>query len=1417
MADGKVVIDVDFNGAKAESGVTRLKGLISGMGNSVGKVGNVFKSVLGANLVSGAISSGIGVITNGIHEMVGELTGSTKAWKTFEGNMSFLGKSESEINSAKAAMQDYATKTIYSASDMASTYSQLAAVGIENVDKLVTGFGGLAAASENPKQAMKTLSQQATQMAAKPSVQWADFKLMLEQTPAGIAAVAKQMGMSTSELVTAVGKGKIATKDFFDAIQKVGNNPAFSKMATEFKTVGQAIDGLKEGLSNKLQPAFERLNQAGIKMVSSLADNLDKIDFSALEANVGRMIVAVKAHLYTFIKTVKQPFMDLMGVFGNLNKSIFSAFGDVFNQLGGKALTAGERLGNIFNGIMDIVRKATVEVTGFINALKANGTFKAVGKALQAVGEAIGHVFSLLKGSGAGLASVVGVVVTAVAQLVQKFAELVSAIPQEWIDTIAAGFESAASAIGNFIQSFANTGVFEAVEQAIQSIETAIRRVIEAFGELFNGFSADGSGFGTVIGEIVKGLANAAKAVADFISSLDSGTIQKIGGTILGLIVAVKSAVLAVKGFNFLKNFNPFKIFTKNSEEALGGLGKKSSSAAQIIKSVFTGIGNIIKNIANGIKTVLTPLPKIINAVGNIVKSIANVMKTAIATIPRIINSVGNAAKGIGQGLSSVFNGLGKGISEAAKGIGEGIGAIFKGIGKGLALVNPVTLLALGAAIAIVVASLALLATQSDGVVAIINALGEAMSLIATTVIGAFASAIDTVVTSVANALVTIQPFVETLGNAMATVAQAIGSAMATIISAIGDAALQIATGFATIISAVADGFSQVISAVGDAVSKIASGFADIINAIGGAVADISGGIAQIVSAVTSGFADVINAIGSAAGQIAKGVADIVKAFGDAAGKVGQAIAEVVKAVSDGVTKIVEAFSKIVSQISPIIDSISDLVTKLGDAISKVFEGAGKAAESFGNGIKNALDGLANVFEAIGTAAEKAGAGFKTMAEGVKIIVDTNLLDLGASLGTVADNLGKMARSATGITELGAGLQTVVSEMTNLANSMIGITTAMTTVEITFATLKAKIDELATAFEPVKTAIETFGTSITTLETALTSGIATLTNFASAIDPISVAITGVGTALSTVQGVLVGIMGTLVAMTASLVASGVSATLVGTQFQMMATTVQTAMTDMTTSVNTMATSIVNELTNAMNQAKNIVTQGMDAIVQVVTNTVPKMTELGHRMGTETVQKIAEGMRSQEEQVSSAMESMVETARNVAMRGVATMESVGREIGNGLAAGMRSALDAVTAAADALVAQAERAARAKAMIHSPSRLFRDRVGRYIAQGMAVGIENNSNSVTDALGYVHNKMLGYQFNVEDILGVGKSTVSAKVKAQSFGAGQHNSGTVTHNNQSYTFNANASGSGNGMSREEMMRLFKEFMYYMKEGKMV
>lgn len=157
MADGKVVIQVEMDGNKAQSGVERLKSLMGGLAESGERAGSVFKSVLGANVISSALFSGIGALNGGIREMMSELNSSQKAWKTFEGNLQAFGRSANEIKKAKEEMQDFATKTIYSASDMASTYSQLDAVGTKNVGSLVKAFGGLAASAENPAQAMKSL------------------------------------------------------------------------------------------------------------------------------------------------------------------------------------------------------------------------------------------------------------------------------------------------------------------------------------------------------------------------------------------------------------------------------------------------------------------------------------------------------------------------------------------------------------------------------------------------------------------------------------------------------------------------------------------------------------------------------------------------------------------------------------------------------------------------------------------------------------------------------------------------------------------------------------------------------------------------------------------------------------------------------------------------------------------------------------------------------------------------------------------------------------------------------------------------------------------------------------------------------------------------------------------------------------
>lgn len=388
------------------------KGFTSTMKSASGYVSNLkstLTSGIGFGVMMAAGQAAFNTISNGVTGLVGDLNSSSAAWKTFQGNMEMTGKSADQIKAVKNELQDYATQTIYSASDMASAYSQLEAVGTQNTTALVKGFGGLAAAAIEPKQAMKTLSQQATQMAAKPTVAWEDFKLIMDQTPAGIAAVAKEMGMSTQDMVKNVQDGKIATEDFFDAIAKVGTNDAFTQLATEYKTVEQAMGGLQETMSNKLQPAFDVLSAVGISAISKLVDKVGELDGEKIASKLTTGLDKIKPYWDTAVGVVSQvgaAFGDaisaISGEMSKLNGSFGSTesvegFGDALSIAGG----ALETFAGFLEDHADII---AVLISNLPKLLMAYMAFKAVSAVAPGV-MAFGKGVMSLAGNGiSGLA-----------------------------------------------------------------------------------------------------------------------------------------------------------------------------------------------------------------------------------------------------------------------------------------------------------------------------------------------------------------------------------------------------------------------------------------------------------------------------------------------------------------------------------------------------------------------------------------------------------------------------------------------------------------------------------------------------------------------------------------------------------------------------------------------------------------------------------------------------------------------------------------------------------------------------------------------------------------------------------------------------------------------------------------------------
>lgn len=687
--------------------------------SSVTKQSDSFLSKLKNSAVFGAFASvgasAMHTVTSAISGTISELSSSNVAWKTFEGNMQMLGQSSGEINKTKKALQQYATQTIYSASDMSQTYSQLAAVGTKNCLQLVKGFGGLASASENPKQAMKTLSQQGTQMAAKPMVAWQDFKLMLEQTPAGIAAVAREMGMSTSELVSAVQNGKVKTEDFFNAVEKAGNSKAFTKMATQYKSVGQAMDGLKETLANKLMPAYDKLSQIGIKALSSIIDGLDGFDANILTNGIDKVIDTVKRFGKAFentgaIKAFKQALSDVGGAIKNVmsqfkDTGLIEKFGKAFGQVVkfvSQAISSvskfigklnGAQLSGIVGSVLGVVGgfkafEAIKEINPF-GIFKANaeegleGTVKTARKSKSKLAQVIRSVGLSVKDIGLGIKSAFQGIGQALSGTFKNLAQMLKVANPVNILALGGALFMVAAGIaligesGNGLSSIAESlgkafseviaTTIDAVTQALIALAPVLPTICDAFAQLSPLVEAFGDAFGTVIESVGNAISNIINAIGPVIESV----VQIVANAIVQIVQAIA----------------PF---------------------APAIADMVQAISDAIKSICDAFIALVQNIQPIVESVKDLVQQLGDSISQVFESASDVITSFGDAVSGILDSIAGVIDSIGQSALNAGKG--------FKELAKGIQIITSLNLLDMAASLGAVATGVGAIATASSGI-----------------------------------------------------------------------------------------------------------------------------------------------------------------------------------------------------------------------------------------------------------------------------------------------------------------------------------------------------------------------------------------------------------------------------------------------------------------------------------------------------------------------------------------------------------------------------------------------------------------------------------------------------------------------------------------------------------------------------
>lgn len=143
---------------------------------------------------------------------------------------------------------------------------------------------------------------------------------------------------------------------------------------------------------------------------------------------------------------------------------------------------------------------------------------------------------------------------------------------------------------------------------------------------------------------------------------------------------------------------------------------------------------------------------------------------------------------------------------------------------------------------------------------------------------------------------------------------------------------------------------------------------------------------------------------------------------------------------AQGIAKVTEAITDLVDVVLSHADEINSIVTTIGETVNgtilTISDGISGIIDSLSEGISGVLDSVAGIIDSIGTAALNAGTGFEKLANAVMNLVNnTGVLDLGATLGTVAAGVKDISKAAS---EAGSG----ATSMNALASGMKNIVTA---------------------------------------------------------------------------------------------------------------------------------------------------------------------------------------------------------------------------------------------------------------------------------------------------------------------------------------------------------------------------------------
>lgn len=538
----------------------------------------VLKGAL-ANLAGNVIQSAI----SGIQNLAGEAISSSDSLKKFESTMSFAGYDDSQIQTARDAMKDYADKTVYDLNTISNTTAQLAANGIQDYTGLTEAAGNLNAVAGGNADTFKSVAMVLTQTAGAGKLTTENWNQLADAIPGASGKIQEALlknGAYTGNFRDAMEKGQITADEFNQAIMDLGFTDAAQEAATSTDTFEGAMGNMQAAVVDGLMQIYDAIGSENVtgfingitdavsavippikEAVQWFMDNLPTIAplLSAIAGALGGLMVAEKiTALVTAFNTWKTATEGVTIAQKLLNMAMSAnPLGIVLTLVG--ALAAGlvalwntnEDFRNsvtaAWQSIQDFVGGAVQSVINFFSNLGANiaqlGQMFADGlssiiatvatwvsdmasNAASAGSQFVNNAVSFLSSLPGRVASFLSNVISNVIGWASNMASNAQRAGSQFLSNVISFFQQLPGRIAGFLSDIIGRLAGWAGEMASAGADGA-RRMFDAVVDGISGLPGRVASIGSdIVSGIWDGISGAAGWLADKVSSFASGILD---------------------------------------------------------------------------------------------------------------------------------------------------------------------------------------------------------------------------------------------------------------------------------------------------------------------------------------------------------------------------------------------------------------------------------------------------------------------------------------------------------------------------------------------------------------------------------------------------------------------------------------------------------------------------------------------------------------------------------------------------------------------------------------------------------------------------------------------------------------------------------------------------------------------------